>query len=64
MKYVIYCSYISIVVGVDPPNTICHVEGGLHNQSLAWYWQTNTIQTNTTQKSKQRKIQQNKTTLV
>jgi len=46
-----------------------HFGGGLHRQSLDWYWQTKQyrkIQINklhTNQKSKQPKIQQNKTTL-
>jgi len=42
-----------------------HFGGGLHSQSLDWYWQTqhyrkNTHKLTTTQKSKQHKIQQTK----
>jgi len=56
-------------VGVG--HNIGHFRGGLHSQSLDWYWQTkqyrkiqlNKLNTNQ-KKSKQPKIQQNKTTLV
>jgi len=51
-------------------HNIGHFGGGLHSQSLDWYWQTKQYmkiqinKLNTNQKSKQPKIQQNETTLV